>query len=237
MINRSTITNDCTKCSLRNRDFFCSLKESLTATLNKMKFTATYPKGATLFAEGEDSRGVFIVCSGRVKLQTTSSAGRTVIAKIAGPGEILGLSAVVLGEPYQMNAETLEPVQTTFIRGDEFMKLLAANSDLSMRTALELSKHVHQAENEIRTLGLGRSVREKFAALLHGWCNDGNESADGVRLKVLLTHEEIGQLIGTTRETITRLLTQFRSERLIEVRGSTMIVRNPMALEAAVNMT
>lgn len=175
-----------------------------------------------LFAEGEEPRGAFIVCIRRVKLETTSSAGRTVIAKIAGAGEILGLSAVVLGQPYQLSAETLEPVQTTFIRGDEFMKLLATNSDLSMRTALELSEHLHQAEIEIRTLGLGRSVREKFGALLHVWCADGSTSSDEVRLKVVLTHEEIAQLIGTTRETVTRLLAQFRTERLIEATSSTM---------------
>ena len=233
MITKTTATYDCSSCTIRDERFFCTMKDNAVAVLNKMKFTAVYPKGATLFAEGESARGVFIICSGRVKLVTTSSAGRSLIARIAGPGEIIGASAVVSSQPYGMSAETLEPVQAAFIREDEFMRFMSSTPEVAMRTALELSNQLHHAQNEIRTLGLSRSVRDKFATLLHGWCDDtGTNSAEGVRLKVTLTHEEIAQMIGTTRETITRLLTQFRSERLIEVRGSTMIVRNPAALEA-----
>ena len=232
MISRAAANYDCTKCTLRVERSFCALKDATIATLNSIKFTASYPKGATLFCEGEEPRGVFIVCSGRVKLVTTSTSGRTLIAKIAGPGEVLGISAVVLKQPYQLTAETLEPVQTTFVRSDEFLRFMNSNSEVTMRTAMALSTQIHDAENEIRTLGLGRSVRDKFAALLQGWCDETGRTADGYRLKVLLTHEEIAQLLGTTRETVTRLLTQFRAEKLIEVRGSTMLVRNPKALEA-----
>ena len=234
MITKTTATYDCSTCTIRDENFFCTMKDSSVAALNKMKFTAVYPKGAILFSEGESARGVFIICSGRVKLVTTSSAGRSLIAKIAGPGEIIGASAVVAKQPYGMSAETLEPVQAAFIRDDEFMRFMSSTPEVAMRTALELSTQLHQAQAEIRTLGLSRSVRDKFAMLLHDWCDDaGTKSPEGVRLKVTLTHEEIAQRIGTTRETITRLLTQFRSEQLIEVRGSTMIVHNPAALSAA----
>jgi CRP/FNR family transcriptional regulator len=232
MISRATTNYDCSKCTLRREGSFCALKDATLVSMNSIKFTANYPKGATLFCEGEDARGVFIVCSGRVKLVTTSSAGRTLIAKIAGPGEVLGISAVVLKQPYQFTAETLEPVQTTFIRNEEFLRFMTSNSEVTMRTALALSTQIHDAENEIRTLGLGRSVRDKFASLLQSWCDSADRTNEGYRLKVLLTHEEIAQLLGTTRETVTRLLTQFRAEKLIDVRGSTMIVRNPQALEA-----
>jgi CRP/FNR family transcriptional regulator len=231
MITKATATHDCTTCTLRTARFFCAMKDATVATWNDMTFSSLYPKGATLFAEGEKPRGVFLVCSGRVKLVTTSAAGRSLIARIAGPGEILGVAPVVLGQPYQLSAETLEPVQMSFIRADEFMRFLTSNTEVSMRTALELSTQLHQAENEIRTLGLSRSVRDKFATLLQGWCDDGTGSPEGVRVKVTLTHEEIAQLIGTTCETVTRLLTQFRSERLIEMRGSTMIVKNRAGLQ------
>ena len=234
MISRPAMTYDCTRCTLRRPDSFCALKDETLATLNGLKFTSAYPKGATLFHEGEDPRGVFIICSGRVKLVASSSAGRTLIAKIAGQGEVLGTSAVVLNKAYELTAETLEPVQVTFVRADEFRRFLAANAEVSMRTALQLSNDCHQAHNELRTLGLGRSVRDRFTSLLLEWCSEATPSnGDGVRLKVLLTHEEIAQLIGTTRETVTRLLSQFRAERLIEVKGSTMIVKNPAALEEA----
>ena len=233
MISRPATTYDCSKCTIRREGFFCALKDDSVAALNGMRFTAAYPKGATLFHEGEQARGVFIVCSGRVKLVASSSAGRTLIAKIAGPGEVLGVSAVVLKRPYELSAETLEPVQISFVRADDFLRFLTSSTEVSMRTAQQLAGDCHQAQTEIRTLGLGRSVRDRFSTLLLEWCNEAPASAgDGVRLKVLLTHEEIAQIIGTTRETVTRLLTQFRVEKLIEMKGSTMIVRNPAALEA-----
>jgi CRP/FNR family transcriptional regulator len=234
MINRPASNYDCSRCTIRNEGFFCALKDESLTALNAMRFTAVYPKGATLFHEGEDARGVYIVCSGRVKLVASSSAGRTLIAKIAGAGEVLGVSAVVLKQNYELTAETLEPVQVTFVRADDFLRFITSSTEVSMRTAQQLSSDCQQAHNEIRTLGLGRSVRDRFSSLLLDWCNEApaTANADGVRLKVMLTHEEIAQIIGTTRETVTRLLTQFRAEHLIEVKGSTMIVRNPAALEA-----
>ncbi|HEY5611084.1 MAG TPA: Crp/Fnr family transcriptional regulator [Thermoanaerobaculia bacterium] len=234
MISRRTTTDDCTQCTLRKEGHFCALGDETISDLSRMKFSTVYPKGATLFREGEEARGVFIICSGGVKLVASSSAGRNHIAKIAREGEILGLSAVVLRGHYELSAETLEPVQVAFIRRDDFVRFLTANAEVTMRSAFQLSNDYQQAQRDVRTLGLGRSVRDKFAALLVGWCNGSDDTTgDGVRLKVLLTHEEIAQLIGTTRETVTRLLKQFRTEKLIEIKGSTMIVRNRAALEAA----
>src|SRR5512141_1664362 len=92
--------------------------------LESIKFTTVYPRGSILFAEGEAPRGVFILCSGRVKLTASSTEGRTLILKIAEPGEVLGLSAAILGKQYQMSAETLEPSQVNFVKRNDFLSLL-----------------------------------------------------------------------------------------------------------------
>ena len=116
------IHNSCADCTVRTDHLFCNMSTSTLAAMDAVKFTSFYPKGSTLFVEGENPRGVFVICSGRVKLTTSSSEGRTLIVRIAGPGEVLGASGAILGRPYELSAETLEPAQLNFIGRDDFMR-------------------------------------------------------------------------------------------------------------------
>lgn len=206
-------------------------------TLEQIKFTAMYPKGSLLFVEGETPRGVIVLCSGKVKLTTSSSEGRTLIIRIAEAGELLGASAVLLGRNHEISAETVEPCQVNFIRTEEFMHWIQTDPEAMMAVARQLSGDYYAAQREIRSFGLAQTTSEKLARLMLDWCNESGEKTDkGVRLKVLLTHEEIAQMIGTTRETITRLLTGLRTRKVIEVKGSTVNVIRVDALEAMVTV-
>src|SRR4051794_38119185 len=227
---------NCNECRVRAERLFCNMTTSTVTALDSVKFTGLYPKGSLLFVEGEDPRGVFILCSGRAKLTTSSTEGKTLIVKIAEPGEVLGASATILGNPYEVSAETIEPSQLNFIKRDDFLKFLGSHADACMHTAQQLSEKYHSAQREIRSLGLSQTTSEKLARLLLDWCvNDGEATPKGMRLKVLLTHEEIAQMIGTTRETVTRLLSDFKRRKMIEVKGSSMFVQMP-ALEALVTI-
>jgi len=219
------IQNDCTTCTQRHERLFCDMSAETLAAMNAVKFTSVYPKGSTLFVEGEDPRGVFILCSGRVKLTTSSSEGKTLLVKIAEAGEVLGASATILGKPYEVSAETLEPAQMNFIKRDDFLKFIHSNAEACMHTAQELSETYQSAQREIRSLGLSQTTGEKLANLILGWCDRGGDvTPQGIRLTVLLTHEEIAQMIGTTRETVTRLLSDFRRRKILDVKGSSFFV-------------
>ncbi len=218
------LQHSCSNCTLDKAGRFCDTSTETISSLDEMKFTGAYPKGSTLFVEGENPRGVFILCSGRAKLTTSSSEGKTLILRIAEAGEVLGVSSTVLGKPYEVSAETTEPSQVNFIGRDDFLRLLHLHSDASMRTAQQLAKSYHAAQRDIRSLGLAQTTSEKLARLLLDWCEMGEETTRGIRLKVLMTHEEIAQMIGTTRETVTRLLSQFKRKHVIEVNGSTFMI-------------
>ena len=229
------VSHNCTTCT--HRDNFCAMSAQSVNMLERVKFTAMYPKGSLLFVEGEPARGVFVLCSGKVKLTTSSSEGRTLIVRIAGPGELLGASAVLLQKPYEMSVETVEPCQINFIRAEEFMAWIQNDREAMMSVARQLSGDYYAAQREIRSFGLAQTTSEKLARLVLDWCDQaGERTASGVRLKVLLTHEEIAQMIGTTRETVTRLLTSLRSKKVIEVKGSTVNVMRLDALEAMVTV-
>jgi len=231
------IQHSCSDCKVRENRLFCNMSEPTIKGLEAIKFTAVYPKGSVLFVEGEDPRGLFILCSGRVKLTTSSTEGKTLIVKIAEPGEVLGVSATMLGLPYEVSAETLEPAQVNFVRRDNFMTFLTTFPEACFHTAQQLSEKYHSAQREIRSLGLSQTTGEKLARLLLNWCDrSGETTARGLRLTVLLTHEEIAQMIGTTRETVTRLLSDMKRKKIIDVKGSSVFVQRLEQLQGMVTI-
>jgi CRP/FNR family cyclic AMP-dependent transcriptional regulator len=230
------VQDHCTSCTLHKEGQFCNMATDSLTTLDALKFTSVYPKGSLLFVEGEQPRGVFILCSGRAKLTTSSTEGKTLIVKIAEPGELLGASSSLLGKPYEVSAETIEPAQVNFVKREDFLRFLTTHPEACMHTAQELSAKYHSAQREIRSLGLSQTTSEKLARLLLDWCERGEETPRGVRLKVLLTHEEIAQMIGTTRETVTRLLGEFKRKKMVEVKGSTVLVMNPVQMREIVSI-
>ena len=197
-----------------------------------MKFPATYPAGALLFMEKQDPRGVFVLCAGQVKLSISSSAGKTLILRIAKSGEILGLMATMAGSPYEVTAETLHPCQVAFIRRDDFSHFVAKHPEAYQGAVRQLSTLYSGACEQLRTVGLSASAPEKLARLLLDWSADAKATKQGTQIKVPLTHEEIAEFIGTTRETVTRTLSEFKSRQLVTLLGSMLMISNRPALEA-----
>jgi CRP/FNR family transcriptional regulator len=220
---------------LRQSGYFCNLPPASLQELDKVKYASAYPQGAVLFVEGQAPRGVYMICGGRVKLSTTSRDGKTLILRIAQAGEVLGLHATVSGKPYELTAEALQPCQLDFIRRDDFLRFLQNHADACLNAAQHLSKNCQSAYEMIRSLGLSHSVAEKLARLLLEWSSDGDATKEGIRIKVSLTHEEIAQLIGTSRETVTRVLGEFRQKKLAQLRGSTLVILDKPALERMID--
>ncbi len=196
-----------------------------------IKYATAYPKGAVLFVEGQSPRGLFVLCKGRVKLSICATDGKTLIVKIAEPGEVLGLSATVSGKPYELTAETIDPCQVNFVKRDDFVRFLKEHVDACFKVAEQLSEKYNNACHEVRSLGLSHSAGEKLAKLLLEWSSKNGESAKPEpRLKLALTHEEIAQMIGTSRETVTRLFADLKRKQVIQAKGSTLVIRNKTAL-------
>jgi len=225
------LAENCLICKLRHSGFFCELPKGPLEDLEKIKYASAFPQGAILFLEGQPARGAYIVCSGRVKLSTTSREGKTLILRIAQAGEVLGLHATVSGKPYELTAETLQPCQLDFIKRDDFLRFLQNHADACLNAAQHLSQNCQDAYEMIRSLGLSHSVSEKVARLLLEWAADGENTKEGIRIKVSLTHEEMAQLVGTSRETVTRVLGEFREKHLAQLRGSTLMIQNKAGLE------
>jgi len=170
-----------------------------------------------------------VIVSGKVKLSTASADGRTIIVRIAGPGEVLGLSATVVGRPNELTAETLAPTRIKIIPRESFKQWLRAHPDLAFHVAQELAEEYNNTCQQLRTMLLSHTATQRLARTLLQLARNagpGNEA----RAQFSLTHQEIAEMIGSSRETVTRLLSGFRHKRLIGIEGSTLIVRDREAL-------
>jgi CRP/FNR family cyclic AMP-dependent transcriptional regulator len=225
------ILDNCLSCPVRADHLFCNLSPQAGQRLNEIKSTAVYPKGTMLFIEGQQPRGVFVLCAGKAKLSTSSRDGKTIITKISESGDILGLNAVVSNRPYEVTAEMMEPGQANFVPRDSFLHMLKEFPEVAMRVAQQLSRNYYTAYEEIRTLGLAASPSEKFAKLLLSWSTKTTQEDGSSHVKLTLTHEEIAEIIGTTRETVSRLFSEFKKKQLMQLKGATLVIRSRFALE------
>jgi len=216
---------------VREQHLFCNLSPSLVQRLNAITSPAIYPRGAMLFMEGQQGRGAFVLCTGKAKLSTTSREGKTIITKISEHGDVLGLSATISNHPYEVTAEMMEPGQANFIAADALLQFLHDYGEVAWRVAQQLSHNYYSAYEEIRSLGLTNSPGQRFAQLLLGWSAERGDSNHSLHLHLVLTHEEIAEMIGTTRETVTRLFADFKKKHFIQSKGSSLVILNKLALE------
>jgi CRP/FNR family transcriptional regulator len=227
------IIESCMGCKASRDGFFCRFPPAVLRAADEVSHHTVMPAGALLFVEGQTPRGVFVVCSGKVKLYTTSKEGRVLILKQAQAGEVLGLSAAISGTNYEMTAETALPCQLDFIGRQDFMDLLQKHSEVGMHSTLSLSREFQGAYRDIHDLVLSRSSSGKLARLLLSSCAPpAFRESEELHLRSAMTHEEMAQRIGSSRETVTRLLSDLKKKRLIRLDGANLVIRNRSGLEA-----
>ena len=229
------ILDNCLTCPVREEHLFCNLPLLAVQKLNEIKSTALYPKSAMLFIEGQQPRGVFVLCNGKAKLSTSSSEGKTIITKVSEAGDVLGLNATISNRPYEVTAEMIEAGQANFIARDALLHFLKEYGEVALRVAEQLSRNYYAAYEDIRTLGLTTSPGEKFAKLLLSWVAEDGKGNSAQHIRMTFTHEEIAEMIGTTRETVSRLFSEFKKKQLVQVKGATLTIRNKSALEKMVH--
>jgi CRP/FNR family transcriptional regulator len=193
-----------------------------------------FPKGGMFFLEGQSATGIFLLRFGTAKESMVSSTGRIAIIRVVGPGVILGVAAVLTGTLHESTVETLEPCHADFLAKAQFLDLLKTSSHMGKTVAGQLNRDCKDAYASVRCLGLSGSVSGRLARLILRWAeypmvNDDRNAAN-IRIRVILTREELGQFMGTTRETASRILGEFQEKRWITVKGSVWTISNEGAM-------
>jgi len=187
-----------------------------------------------LFSERENSRGVAMLYKGRVKLTMNSADGKTLVLKIAKPGDFLDFGSCLLGKAHELTAEAAEPVELRSLSQKDFLRLIQQDGRLSLQVAQHMSQDFHEACVELTMLGLSRTAESRIAAVLLRIVGEA-KLAKGGAVKLTSTHEELSQVVGTSRETVTRVLARFRRSGLIQIQKSNLALRDVAALRRLAN--
>ncbi len=220
---------------LIGRRSYPALSPEAWSDLQRIRHMSAVPAGATVFVEGQACRGVYILCKGRAKLTIANSEGKTLIVRIVGPGEILALNPCLTGGCYDTTLETTRPTEFAFVHARDFLQLLSEHKDISCLAGEQLIRDCREAYELVRSVGLAQNATERLARFLLQWAAESRTSDGAHRLRNRFTHDEIGQMIGTTRETVTRTLSLLRRDHVIEFSGSGMLILDVTALQHMVN--
>jgi len=215
------------------------LGDGLIKQLEAEGFVCSLPARAILFMEGDAPRGAHLISQGHIKLTVSSQEGRVLIIRVIDPGEILGLHNCISGAPYEMTAQTLQSTRVCFVKRDDLLRLLRSSSEACMAAAQRLSRTCHDAYSQVGSIKFSHSASEKLARFLLTLATDSsteNDGSDVLRVEMDLTHDEIAQAIGASRETVTRALATFRRKQLANLTRSTLLVKNRAGLEKIAGM-
>jgi len=189
-----------------------------------------YPADVALFEETYPTGGVFLVVDGLVRLSVSSINGRRLRLRIARKGAILGLAATLSDNVYDATARTLGPANIIHILEKDFLSFMNRYREAYQAVLEEFSRNLLEARRQLRTIGLAVKTPEKLASLLLDISEGGRDTeSGGTQFHLSMTHEEIGEFIGTSRETVTRNLSKFRTMRLLDVKGSMLTIPNRAA--------
>ena len=228
------VAERCAQCTERSERIFCNLPDDAIERFDEIAMQIAYPSRSIVFEEGQRASGIFVVCSGQIKLSATSRDGRTMILKIAMPGDVLGLTATLNDLPYEVTAETLEPCQIRSVRRRDFLEFLAQFGNVSRQAAQVIAREYHEVFLDARRLALAGSAAGRLAQLLLDWARTSSCGKPEMRFTMALTHEELANMAGTSRETVTRLLNQFERDDLIVRHGSSIIIQHAHEMERLV---
>jgi CRP/FNR family transcriptional regulator len=214
----------------RSGEFFKGLSGKAIDDFESLAAHFCCPAATVLIKEEQNPLGVMFVFDGEVNLRISSYSGKRFILGIAGAGEILGLASAISGVPYRIEAEARRLCSIAMLKRQDFLDFLIRHPTACQNVTRELSQQHARICERLRIVGLTTSAPARLAQLLLGWCTGGRQTRNGTQVRFLLSHGEIGECIGASRETVTRTLTDFRQRNLVDVNGSILTVPSENAL-------
>lgn len=225
----------CEMCAIRDQSLFCMLTHQELDDITLHKSCNLYKSGQYVFIEGGYASGLYCVNKGIIKLFKLGADGNEQIIRLAKAGDVLGYRALISGEPYFGTAETIGESIICFIPKEKFFELLTTRPDITQQILKKLSKDLKSAEKKIMTNG-HKPVRERLAEALFMFKEFFGMEEDGETINSTLKREDIANIIGTATETVIRILSDFKEEKLIELNGKKIIIKRPDVLMNIANL-
>jgi len=217
--------HSCLHCNSRTRSIFGSLPLDDVSSLDNLKSCSQYKKGQYIFSENGHPLGLYCIHHGKIKLTTSGLNGKEQILRLFKDGDIFGYRSLLSNDRYNCSAVALEDASVCFIPKDNFFELLKANQKVSFELLKLLSNNLKQAEEQLVSMAQ-KNVRERMAeALLFFKASFGLNETDN-SLNIAFSREEIAGFVGTSTETVIRLLSEFNHDKIVKLAGKKIIITN-----------
>ncbi|MEZ5047916.1 MAG: Crp/Fnr family transcriptional regulator [Chitinophagaceae bacterium] len=214
--------NNCPNCRI---SVFSDLKSDDMNLLNDEKTIIKLNKGQILFQQDTRPHGLYCIKKGKVKVFKTGSEGKEQIVRLANDADVVGYRSLLANDNYQCGATAIEETTLCFVPKETLNKLLQENISLYKKMITLLTEDLKEAETKISDLAQ-KPVRERVAETLLILKDKYGFEADGQTLNVVLSREEIANLVGTATESLIRILSDFKKEGLIELQNKKIKLLN-----------
>lgn len=215
----------------------CNICEEHLSEVTCCKITNNYKKGQIIFYEGTEPTGMYCVVSGSVKCYKKDENGKHTVIGLAAPGDLLGYHSLFLSELYPATAEAIEESSICYLDKKTFFKILKKYPDTALNIMSTLGKELEETEERIVDVA-NKSIRQRLAKLfLELKEKYGKKTKKGVLLDISMTRKEMAQLVGTTTESMIRLISEFKREHLIQANGRKIILTALPKLSAIARLT
>ena len=203
--------------------------QSLTEGRNINK----YKKKQTIYSEGNHPNRLYYVLKGKVKAYKTNEDGKELVTDLFSPGDFLGYIALLEGTAYKDTAEAMEETELAVIPKEDFDELINKNTEVAKKFIQLLAKNISEKENQL--LGLAyNSLRKKVAdALL--MLQKKYQDKKGEKFAIDISRESLATIAGTATESLIRTLSDFRNEKMIDIKDGTITIINQKKLEHLLN--
>lgn len=208
---------------------FRSVPSAAVRDLEKKLVFTRHGTGSVLYRQGERASGILFVFEGRIKLWANTMDNKTALLKVAGPGEILGLAAVMAGKPHLTTAQVTMPSLTALLRAEQLASAIRKCPQLAEAAAEWVALEYKECAMDMLLLRVPCSSSQRLAAALVRLANGGMTASSGPAT-LTYTHSELGQLIGASRETVTRLMKRLERQGVITTKHSTIQINEPRTL-------
>ncbi|WP_027718407.1 Crp/Fnr family transcriptional regulator [Desulfovirgula thermocuniculi] len=209
---------------LRHIHLFAGLPTDQLAEIAALVRERKYRRGHIIFMEGEPGEAVFFLKSGRVKIFKQDEEGREQILHYINPGEVFAEVVLFDGGEYPACAEVVEDAQVGFIKNEDLNALLLQKPAIALSLLKIMARRLRASQKQIMELALKDTTRRLASLLLELALEHGTPEEGGLRIGVHLTHQELASMIGTTRETVNRILGEFRRDKAISVTRQGIVV-------------
>ena len=211
---------------IKSTSLFEGLSGEEVETISKLIFEKKYGKGETIFFEGDEADGFYIVSSGQIKVFKMNPMGKEHILHIFGPGEPVGEVPVFSKQPFPANAEALVKSSTLFFPRKDFVALIESNPSIALNMLAVLSRRLRQFATQIENLSLKEVPARLAGYLLYIAKEQKNEGV--VQLPV--SKGQLASLLGTIPETLSRIFARMSDEGLIQVEGRSITILDRQGL-------